>query len=53
MLKSENTMFLGESESYLNRRVLDIEGVYEEFSNKDYDYINKLIREIEKNKINY
>lgn len=51
MLKSENTMF--QKDSYLNNKVLDIEGIAEEFNDKDYDYVNKLIREIEENKINY
>lgn len=51
MLKSENTMF--QKDSYLNNKVLDIEGVVEEFDDTDYNYINKLIRDIEENKINY
>lgn len=51
MLKSENTMF--QKESYLNNKVLDIEGVIEEFEDIDHDYVNKLNRNIEENKINY
>lgn len=50
MLKSENTMF--QKESYLNTKVLDTEGVVEELMNTDHDYVNKLIRYIEENKIN-
>ncbi|WP_304576814.1 hypothetical protein [Romboutsia ilealis] len=51
MNKSEFSMFL--EEIRLIGRVLDTKGIKEEFENRDYDYINKLIRDIEENKINY
>lgn len=50
MFRSEFSMFLEESQSL--GRVLDVDGIREEFENQDYDYVNKLIREIEENKIN-
>ena len=52
MLKSQFSMFLY-PESNLFDEVLDVEGIREEFENIEFDYVTKLINEIEKRKEEY
>ncbi len=49
MTKVEISMF--REESKISKGVLDVDGIREEFENKEYDYISKLLRVIEENKI--
>lgn len=52
MLKSEISMFRY-TESKLFGGVLDVEGIKEEFEKIEFDYVTKLINDIEKRKEEY
>lgn len=52
MTYEEFSMFREMDSEYYNK-VLDIEGIIEEFENNNQDYISKLINDLEQNKILY